>query len=197
MKAKKIAILGVTGALAACVAVGGILAWFTDKADTSTTGNTGHVDISATSPDLSKETLMPGDKIALQGKVKVEAGSADAYLRVQVPTVAVKSDDVDTTLPLGDFAANFGADWVVKGAYAYYTKPVAANAVVDVLAATNGVTMTIPTTWKNAYADAAVSLAFQAEAVQAKNFTPDFTADAPWGGLVAADIETYVAPTNP
>lgn len=66
--------------------------------------------------------------------------------------------------------------WLKAGEYYYYPKVLERQESVDFFH-----TITVPSAWTSAAAGQALSVEIQAEAVQAANVTPDFTAEAPWG----------------
>lgn len=70
--------------------------------------------------------------------------------------------------------------WKKAGEYYYYPKILKKKDSVDFFR-----TVTIPAAWSSAVSGQVLEIALQAEAVQAANFTPDFTSDAPWGDLEA------------
>lgn len=81
---KKIAISIVAVALVLCCAIGGTLAWLTDKTgpvtNTFTVGNI-NIDLTETT---SNYKMVPGNTIAKDPKVTVEAGSEACWLFVKV-----------------------------------------------------------------------------------------------------------------
>lgn len=66
--------------------------------------------------------------------------------------------------------------WVRRGEYYYYTSILKRKASVDLFRA-----VSIPETWSEEHSMQKLGLTIQAEAVQAANFKPDFTAMSPWG----------------
>ena len=81
---KKIAISIVAVALVLCCAIGGTLAWLTDKTgpvtNTFTVGDI-NIDLKETTTDYK---MVPGNTIAKDPKVTVKANSEDCYLFVKV-----------------------------------------------------------------------------------------------------------------
>lgn len=81
---KKIAISIVAVALVLCCAIGGTLAWLTDKTgpvtNTFTVGDI-NIDLAETTSDYK---MVPGNTIAKDPKVTVKANSEDCYLFVKV-----------------------------------------------------------------------------------------------------------------
>ena len=66
--------------------------------------------------------------------------------------------------------------WLKAGEYYYYPKVLECQESVDFFH-----TITVPSAWTSVAAGQALSVEIQAEAVQAANVTPDFTAEDPWG----------------
>lgn len=66
--------------------------------------------------------------------------------------------------------------WVLRGDYYYYTDVLNYNESVDLFQA-----IMVPTTWTEAHNGQKMKVQVQADAIQAVNFTPDFTAMSPWG----------------
>lgn len=74
--------------------------------------------------------------------------------------------------------------WIKIGEYYYYREPIATGKAVDFIRKVR-----VPTVWDNDYAEKKFSIILTADAVQAANFTPDWSGEDPWFGTV---IETCV-----
>ena len=82
---KKAVITAVALTLALCLAVGGTLAYLTMKTQTVTnTFTAGNVDITLTEETGAEYKMVPGDEIAKDPKVTVEAGSEACWVFVKV-----------------------------------------------------------------------------------------------------------------
>ena len=198
MTKKKIGLLVTAVALVGAVAVGGTLAWFTDKADVENKMQLNHVDVTVSEPEYNPsdvQDLVPGDKFVKDPTITVTEGSADVYVRVKAPNVVLpeleKSFPLLGTDPSFEAKLNDAANWVEKTAedgtvYYYYTKSLKAGDSLAFLEkqgeGEDAYTMQIPGEWSNDFADANIELDFHFEAIQAKNFTPDFDAADPWNG---------------
>ena len=68
------------------------------------------------------------------------------------------------------------AKWIRRGEYYYYTSILKKNETVDLFQSVH-----IPTSWKKEHELQKLGLTIQTEAIQAANFTPDFSAMSPWG----------------
>ncbi len=98
---------------------------------------------------------------------------AACYLRVRLLAKVGEHE-----LELLDYLQNTEVGWVRKGAYLYYREPVSGGESVDVCRA-----FQMPETW-DFYQDKSLQIQTEADALQAKNFSPDFTSETPWGNLV-------------
>ena len=67
-------------------------------------------------------------------------------------------------------------DWIKKGEYYYYTKALKKRESTDVFQE-----IQIPDSWDSVYEQKDFSVHIRAEAIQAENYTPDFSGDFPWG----------------
>lgn len=67
-------------------------------------------------------------------------------------------------------------EWVLQGEYYYYRKILDYHEAVDLFQM-----VTIPVTWTKDHNVQKLSIKIQAEAIQASNFEPDFSAMSPWG----------------
>lgn len=102
-------------------AVGGTLAWLIDKTDTVVnTFTAGDINITLTEPNYKptvdgKAKALPGDKLAKDPTVTVEAGSEDCYVRM---FMMVMWDDAADNWFDGQQSAgwyNFNSDWYKDG----------------------------------------------------------------------------------
>ncbi len=98
---------------------------------------------------------------------------AACYLRVRLVAKAGAQE-----LELTDHLQDIGDGWIRKGEYLYYQEPVSYGSFVDVCQG-----FQLPETW-NFYQDKALQIQVEADALQMKNFSPDFTSESPWGDLV-------------
>ena len=120
MKKRTIALMAALMILAGCI-VGGTIAWLTDKTDsvqnTFTVGNI-DIELEETTTDFK---MVPGNKIAKDPKVTVEAKSEDCWLFVKVEKSAVL-DQYITYAVDNKWTALTGVDGV------YYREVAAADA---------------------------------------------------------------------
>lgn len=98
---------------------------------------------------------------------------ATCYLRVHLLAKAGEKE-----LDLTDHLQDIQDGWLQKGEYLYYQEPVEYGSSVDVCQG-----FQLPEEW-DYYRDKALRIQADADALQARNFSPDFTAEKPWGDLV-------------
>lgn len=72
--------------------------------------------------------------------------------------------------------SGFSSSWIRRGEYYYYTSVLRKKESVDLFQNVH-----IPSSWKKEHELQKLGLTIQAEAIQAANFTPDFSAMSPWG----------------
>lgn len=78
--------------------------------------------------------------------------------------------------------------WLLRGDYYYYNEALDYHETADLFR-----TVTIPVTWSEDHNAQKLSIKIQAEAIQAANFEPDFSAMSPWGN---EEIELCVHEEN-
>ena len=106
----------------------------------------------------------------------------DAWVRMKV---TFDDSTIDGNM-LDDSLLNLGEDWVKCGDYYYCTKPVKHGESAEFLKS-----VSIPAEWTEAVSEKDLKINFTADAVQEKNFTPNFKSDDPWFGTV---IQCVVKP---
>ena len=95
------------------------------------------------------------------------------YLRVRLLGKAGSQ-----VFPLQEELDGVGEGWLQKGEYLYYEKPVSYGEAIDVCQA-----FRLPDRW-DFYQDKTLQVQVDADAVQDKNFHPDFSSEHPWGEVV-------------
>jgi len=207
MNKRKLGALIATIALIAAIAVGGTLAYFTDKDTNSNVVKMGHVDISLTETSSSQKattitdkgitftSVLPGDTLNKIPTVTVQSGSADCYIRVKL---GYETNISDANMAL--LNANLqnqitaGGTWAYNTTDGYYycTAVKAAGDKVDLFQ-----NVVIPTAWDNSVADQSFTINLTAEAIQASYIGYD-AAGHQWTGadgqpLTVPEIQAYVA----
>lgn len=113
--------------------------------------------------------VMPGDKISLIPKVH-NLGE-DCYLRIKIQFI---DEDIDAL----KYITGFSDKMAQYGDYYYYQEQVNHNQTIKIFDA-----ITIPSEILNESSEQKISLNVTAEAVQAKNFEPDYTKENPWNNV--------------
>ena len=155
-------------------------------------GKLGAVEISYV--DDAKEPtgpVLPGYEMELNGAVVNNA--EPCWIRVKVEYDA--QTDGSESQKTSDGVERFGFDescinladdnWKHIGDYYYYPSVVENKEKVDFVKSVK-----TPVDWGNEASDVTFSTYYTAEAVQAKNFTPDFNSDDPWYGTVIQAFDT-------
>ncbi len=102
--------------------------------------------------------------------VSVKNAFSPSYIRVKVNYTG-EFDGIDDTMLRG-----VSDKWVKRGAYWYYTEPVGTASLTDFC--TSLVMPEFPES-----TGVPVSVTVDADAVQAANFSPDFSSETPWGDV--------------
>lgn len=180
MKKKKS--LGLIGlAMLIIAAVSGTYAYFSDKISVDNTLQLGDIRIllednglpdSEKGGDTGKEAMvLPGDTVFRVSRITCQA--EPCYIRALF--TAKSPDDTTGRLPAPDIRQS-SDDWIKIGRYYYYKNPLASGEHAELLSRTD-----IPAAWSNEQALKNLSVDLQVDAIQSKNFTPDFNTDTPWG----------------
>lgn len=105
--------------------------------------------------------------------------AADCYVRAKIE---INMDgNCESPLDLDDIYG-LDKDWLCKGEYFYYTKIINKGDYVDLFQGLH-----IPEDWS--YGDVEnISIAVKAEAIQSRNFNPDFNKNLPWGAVEMKEI---------
>ena len=106
----------------------------------------------------------------------------DAYIRF-------KTDISNSVLSIENFKG-LSDKWVKRGDYYYYIEPVSHGAEIDTFESFH-----VPEEWNEREPDSFMNSRFTitslCDAVQAENFSPDYTSENPWGDLIIQD-NTYM-----
>jgi len=191
MNKKSLITMLVALCLVGAVGVGATLAYFTDKTDVSNKVTMGHVDIDLfetqngdeTAEGLEFKNIVPGDTLKKDPTVRVAGDSEDCFVRVKVEFTGFALTDADKAALLDDIDTDV---WTYVDGYYYHNAKMTAEEEAKLFEEVK-----IPTTWGNAYADAAFEINVYAEAIQADN-TGETAVDA-FANLGEAGAEKYVA----
>lgn len=117
--------------------------------------------------------IMPGTTISKIPRITNEA--MDCWVRAKVKLIS-RLQRVDS-LSLEQIEG-ISDDWIKIGEYFYYKKVLRSKETVALFQS-----IQIPAKWKEEHEQNDIKMIVQVDAVQAKHFTPNFSGDAPWGGL--------------
>lgn len=139
-------------------------------------GKVGAVDIELhQSFPKEQTTLLPGQTVSI--KSSIENKDEPAWIRVKLE---YPSSGKEGLKELEDKFITFAdGAWEKIGSYYYLKEPVDSGDTVSFTEA-----LQFPGDWDNTMVNATLGMIFTSEAIQEKNFTPDFTSDDPWHGAV-------------
>lgn len=124
--------------------------------------------------------VMPGMRISQIPKITNKA--VDCYVRAGI--IIDGKREVERPLSIED-VSGFSDAWVLRGDYYYYTKVLKTERSASLFD-----TITIPAEWNTMYDENGVvdyytqndwEIRICVDAIQAANFTPDYTGKTPWG----------------
>ena len=132
-------------------------------------------------PWIMEEQVLPGQILSRIARIRNQA--ADCYVRALITF----SDGTGVEEGLTDQnLLGMSGDWIKKGLYFYYQKPLEENASVEIFTG-----IQVPTEWDTRYdteqqiqpyyTDNTWDLQVKVDAIQSKNFIPDFSSETPWG----------------
>ena len=179
---KKIKII--TGILlAGSISIVGVMASFSDRLDVVNHVSVGDVNISVSEYARKGNTevkykppseIVPGQTISKIPRIKNMA--LPCWIRARI-TYAGEEAQLEG---LSEENINgISSEWVKRGEYYYYTKVLKKQETADLFQ-----NVSIPQTWTEEHELQKLTLDIQAEAIQAANFKPDFSAMSPWGNQV-------------
>lgn len=163
-------------------------------------------EVAITHDGLTFKNVTPGQELAKDPTIEIQSGSSDAYVRATVNVVVDEKTDAYTNLDedqktalTADMAqlqdelttAMAANGWIKSGDYYYSSTIFSTSGATGTISVDSlFTTVTIPTSWGNETADQTFYIQIGAEAIQADNFTPEYTGTAitGWGGVTA---ETY------
>lgn len=182
MNKKKLLTMVLALVLIGAVGVGATLAYFTDNDKATNVVTMGHVDVELTEPGFDTEDgtadnkisdVTPGQVIAKDPTITLDAESLDAYIRVKLTVDGL--DDNAAKEVLG--ALDIQDGWTLVNGYYYYADPL----TQENKSATLFTEVTIPYEWNNDYAEAEFTIDVAVEAIQADNLADGFfNADGSW-----------------
>lgn len=138
-------------------------------------------------PYVPSPIICPGETVSNIKKVTNTGG--DCWLRLDLENTG------ELTLT-DDFFHSFDSDkWVKKEAdgghtYYYYKDKFLSDS--EPITLFDGITF--PSSWGNDESGKEISYSLSVEAVQAKNISPDFDADSPWGDITPIEYQEAIQP---
>lgn len=125
-------------------------------------------------------TLTPGQTVPIESAVENKGQPAWIRVKLEYPASEGGLQELDDSLIT--FADE---SWTKIGPYYYLTEAVGTGKTVLFTESVR-----FPSDWDNTMMDATMSMAFTAEAIQEKNFEPDFDSDDPWHGAVIEALDS-------
>lgn len=119
--------------------------------------------------------VLPGDTISKIPRITNLA--EPCYIRVLLTFSELTNPEL--TGLTAENLQGISEKWVQIGDYYYYPDVLATGDTLDFFQSIH-----IPSEFENAYAKQELSISIQVDAIQAKNFTPDFSSTAPWGNQI-------------
>ena len=193
--------------IVAVIAIAGITAYFTDIATVTNHTKMGIVDIELKEYTLdedgnkidwqNKENVLPGEIISKIPEISCVEGSADCYVRAKV-LINAKDENLaqdEKMLTLDNLNVDTNK-WMYNSQDGYfYYKEILTDKSGSVTMFTQ---VDIPSEWDNKWSLEEISIDITAEAIQARNFTPDFSNNStnPWPGITQDDIQECIYPSH-
>ena len=127
--------------------------------------------------------IFPGERISKIPRIKNRA--LPCWIRAHI---SYGSDKDDMEMLSDRNIEGISSGWIKRGDYYYYTKVLKKQESVDLFQS-----VSVPAVWTEEHGGQKLSVTVQADAIQAANFKPDFTAMSPWGNQ---EIQDCVHETN-
>ena len=127
--------------------------------------------------------IFPGERISKIPRIKNRA--LPCWIRARI---SYGSDKDDVEMLSEHNIEGISSEWIKRGDYYYYTKILKKQESVDLFQS-----VSVPAVWTEEHGGQKLSVTVQADAIQAANFKPDFTAMSPWGNQ---EIQDCVHETN-
>lgn len=127
--------------------------------------------------------IFPGERISKIPRIKNRA--LPCWIRAHI---SYGSDKDDMEMLSDRNIEGISSEWIKRGDYYYYTKVLKKQESVDLFRS-----VSVPAVWTEEHGGQKLSVTVQADAIQAANFKPDFTAMSPWGNQ---EIQDCVHETN-
>lgn len=118
--------------------------------------------------------VLPGQSISKIPRIKNEA--LPCWIRARI-TYAGETGALEGLRD--ENIGGIASEWVKRGEYYYYTKVLKKQETIDLFQS-----VFIPDSWTEEHNQQNLTVDVQADAIQAANFKPDFSAMSPWGNQV-------------
>ena len=189
MSKRKILALASAVCMVAILAIGGTLAYFTDKDDATNTFTVGNVDITLTEPNWEGSgsqdapEVYPGEPLAKDPTVTND-GANPCFVRIKVEGLDCLGNAGMITYRTDYVTDKLGDNWVKHtDGYFYYNKVLAVGAKTEALFDQ----IVIPTGLENGDAETEFNVVVKAEAVQAQG------AKASWSAVQTMTVAEIAA----
>ena len=165
---------------------------YSDSTSVTNQGRVGAVDISLEQSFPEEEVvILPNQTVEMKSSVVNHGQPAWIRVKIEYPVdeESLTDDMQEPLLELNDDLISFANEsWVKLGSYYYLKEALANEAEMPFTDA-----ITFPADWDNRMVKSKFGVVLTAEAIQEKNFTPDFESEDPWNGAVieAFDSENY------
>lgn len=191
----------------AVIGVSGIIAYFTDTATVTNHASMGIVDIDLKEYMIDengrkvewedKTNILPGEVISKIPEINCVDGAVDCYIRAKVE-ISCKDEDLANSaemLTLDNLNVNEEKWYYCEQDGYFYYKTILTDESEPVELFSE---VTIPATLDNSWSLEEISIDVTAEAIQSKNFTPNFAEDSsePWPGITKDDIQECIYPDH-
>ena len=195
-----LSVLGVIG-------VSGIIAYFTDTTTVTNNLTMGIVDIDLKEYTINedgekvvwadKTNISPGEVISKIPEINCVEGAVDCYIRAKVE-INCKDTNLTTNsnmLTLDNINVNEDEWFYCEEDGYFYYKEIITDETEPVRLFSE---VTIPKELENEWSLEEFSIDVTAEAIQSKNFTPNFSANStePWPGITESDIQECIYPDH-
>ena len=118
--------------------------------------------------------IFPGERISKIPRIKNRA--LPCWIRAHI---SYGSDKDDMGMLSDRNIEGISAGWIKRGDYYYYAKVLKKQESVDLFQS-----VSVPAGWTEEHSGQKLNITVQADAIQAANFKPDFSAMSPWGNQV-------------
>ena len=193
--------------LIAIICIAGIFAYFTDTVTVKNTVKMGIVDIDLKEYSIDKngnkvewqtmKDILPGETISKIPEITCVKGSASCYIRAKVK-IEAKDENLmmhEKMLSINNINVDTNNWYYCEEDGYFYYKEIMTDSSESAILFTE---VKIPSEWDNEWSAKEIAINVTVDAIQSKNFTPDFSNDStnPWPGITQDDIEECIYPDH-